>query len=658
MKAAERNEFLHGAVLKITREDTLPDIEKHLSLMKETGFNIAVIWPSSFWWEEKKEGYPFNTGKEILRIAERLGMKIIMELAGQISSLEYMPDFLMKKEYYSYDENGNINRGYDSYGFLNFLHPEVNDIICKHFSLTARTYRDFPALLAYDVFNETNFNSQDEHTIAQFRVYLKNKYKTIENLNRVWERTYTDLEQVDRQSWMWLSVMCEADWAEFYKSTVGIFLRNWCDAVKKEDGEHYIIADNIHSMVSSWGYQDVQNDFQLNEVADEIGMSFYPKGQGGCFPKEKRQLIFDSFYAATGRNGFYVSEMQTHTQAIYNPNTTVYPHELKTWCCEALSAGAKGLIYWMWRPFTKGLQSFSRGLVDHKDRTTPRLDVAREIGSLIDGLGGDAKPIRSRGAILYDLKCEIMQRTYTKAYGVDKDIYISSIHGLYAAMHSSNARCDITTIDDIDNYSLLFLTNHIVIDEKTAKKLKNYVKNGGVLICDGKCGLVNDEAVVHRDIPAGAMNDCFGIDYIDTDYQALVFDYDGKKVNGYYSKEIVEPTGATTIASFECGRPAVTVNSYGKGKVVSIQTQLWYGYHKTSDASILDFAKSIAKEYSLSDHEISAPLSARICETENGRVAFIFNYSDADVIGHFKSESFDCDVSVKANDVIVISEEK
>ena len=153
MKATSRSDFLHGAVLKVTREDTLPDIEKHLLIMKESGFNIAVIWPSAFWWEEKKEGYPFNTGKEILRIAEKLGMKIIMELAGQISSLEYMPDFLMKKEYYSYDENGNINRGYDSYGFLNFLHPEVNDIICKHFSLTARTYRDFPALLAYDVFN-------------------------------------------------------------------------------------------------------------------------------------------------------------------------------------------------------------------------------------------------------------------------------------------------------------------------------------------------------------------------------------------------------------------------------------------------------------------------------------------------------------------------
>ena len=112
------NQFRLGAVLKLTREDTLADIEKNFAGMKDAGFNTCVVWPAAFWWEEKTEFYPFNTGRELLKIAERIGIDIIMELAGQLTVMEYIPDFLMKPEYYARDVNGNVERWADSFGFL------------------------------------------------------------------------------------------------------------------------------------------------------------------------------------------------------------------------------------------------------------------------------------------------------------------------------------------------------------------------------------------------------------------------------------------------------------------------------------------------------------------------------------------------------------
>ncbi len=185
----------------------------------------------------------------MLKLAQKHDIQIIMEIAGQLSTLEYIPDFLMKEEYYAVDENGHIIWGQPSFGFLNYFHPEVNRLICQHFQKTAEAYKDFPALIAYDVFNETMFRSFDPYTMDQFRIWLKDRYKTIENLNAVWERTYSDFSQVDYQNWKWLSIMPEVDYAAFRKASISLFLKNWCDAVKTVDPAHPLIADNIASMI-------------------------------------------------------------------------------------------------------------------------------------------------------------------------------------------------------------------------------------------------------------------------------------------------------------------------------------------------------------------------------------------------------------------------
>ena len=79
-----KRNFLYGSVIKLTREDTPETIEKNFLQMKDSGFDTVVVWPAAFWWEEKKEGYPFNTGRTVLEIADKIGLGVIMELAGYL----------------------------------------------------------------------------------------------------------------------------------------------------------------------------------------------------------------------------------------------------------------------------------------------------------------------------------------------------------------------------------------------------------------------------------------------------------------------------------------------------------------------------------------------------------------------------------------------
>ena len=621
------NNFAYGSVFKVTRRDTPADIERHFSLMKQCGMDTVVVWPAAFWWEDKTEDYPFHTGKVILEIAERLGLKIIMELAGQLSVFEYIPDFMMKKEYHPVDSGGHREWGQSSFGFLNYFHPEVDALIRKHFAEAAAAYRDCPTLLGYDVFNETMFRSFDSYTIAEFRLWLREKYGTIEALNEVWERTYSDFEQIEYEQWKWMSIMPEADWNAFKKASIGRFLRGWCDAVRKVDPHHMLIADNIHSTVSpKCTYDRPQDDFDLKRTVGEIGMSFYPKQMGGTMENALRHEVFDGFYAASKREGFFVSEMQTHIQALHNQATCVRPAELTRWCLEAYAAGAKGLIWWMWRPFDKGLQTLGRGLVDYRDRTTERYDQAKKIGELYRR-HGVLTPLRGRVGVLYDPLCDDFGRIFAKSYNLDASLYTSSLFGAYKALFELNCPVDIITLEELSHYRAVILSNHRVLDKTRAAALRQYVAEGGTLIIDGRFGLVDDTSLVNADLPGGECNDLCGMDLLDADYEGLDFNYGDLRVRGYWGRELVRMTGGEAVGAFDDGYPAASRVQYGRGTVLTINTYLWYGYTKTHDPSIKQLAARLLDELSLSDLEVTGNAHVRVSENSEQYLFFIFNYT-------------------------------
>ncbi|MBQ5748812.1 MAG: beta-galactosidase, partial [Oscillospiraceae bacterium] len=466
--------YPYGSVYKVTREDDAATIRRDFEMMRDSGMDTVVIWPPAYYWEEKTKDYPFATGKMILRLAQEIGLQVIMEMAGQLSVFEYIPDCEMKPEYYALTENGTREWAQPSFGFLNYFHPEVKEKICAFYHAAALAYRDEPALLAYDVFNETMFRSFDGYTMDAFRVWLQKKYGTIENLNAVWERTYTDFSQVDYDKHKWMSIMPRADYCAFRKASIGMILDPWCDAIRSVDAVHPLIADNIHSQLALCGsYDRPQDDYDLKRHVDEIGMSFYPKGVCGVMAPAMRHQVFSGYYNASQEEGFFISEMQTHIQALFNPTTAVRPWELKQWCYEAYASGAKGLIYWMWRPFSKGLQTMGRGLVDYRGRETPRLSMAKEFGEQFRKYGV-LKPVRARVGIVYDPLCEDFQRAYTEAYGVDQQIYLTSIYGAYKMLFDRNIPCDMICMEEIEKYDAIILTNKIVLTCDEAEKLSQY----------------------------------------------------------------------------------------------------------------------------------------------------------------------------------------
>ena len=583
-----------------------------------------------------------------------------MELAGQLSVFEYIPDWAMKEEYHPIKLSGEREFGQDSFGFLNYFHPEVEELICAHYRAAALAYKDFPALIGYDIFNETMFRSFDEYTLRAFRDWLREKYQTIDRLNAVWERTYSDWSQISFERWKWMSIMPSVDYAMFRKASIGIFLKKWRASLEEIDDSHLIIADNIHSQVSpacmGYGYIRPQDDFGLKEAAGSIGMSFYPKGMGGTMPAARRWQIFDGFFAASDREGFLISEMQTHIQSLFNYKTCVRPYELKQWCYEAFAGGANGLIYWMWRPFDSGLQTLGRGLVDYQGEPTERYDTATKIGKELCELGA-MKPRVGKVGVLYDPMNDDYSRQIANSYPVDENIYLLSVFGAYKAMFDENVPCDIMTWEELDQYKTVILSNQLLMNESRAEKLCAYVKNGGTVILDGRFGILDDTARTLRPLPGGVANCLTGTAYLDADYEGLSFSYKNEDFSGYFGRELMKVTDGQVMAAFADGFPAVVRKSYGKGTVISFHTHVWYGYAKEAALSHGKIAKLLADEFSLRTFTLEGNVKVRVCENKDVRVLVVFNYTNQEQHARITLEGKVFEARVAANDCIILKEE-
>jgi beta-galactosidase len=138
------------------------------------------------------------------------------------------------------------------------------------------------------------------------------------------------------------------------------------------------------------------------------------------------------------------------------------------------------------------------------------------------------------------------------------------------------------------NYKLLFVPGVAVMDEATAGKIRDFVKNGGTVIMTSNSAIVDESGQVFATTRPGRLSDVFGIrvgSYEETEMlneisrksykgKKLEITCKGKTIDTESSRfDIVEPKGAEVIGrltSLDKDYPIITSNKYGKGKAIYV----------------------------------------------------------------------------------------
>ena len=571
-------EYQFGAVYIIEQDYTPDEIRRDLACMKEHGCNLITLWPiGNAWLAEDSHQWIFTQTRNVLDECSKLGVQAILQLFGQNQAQEFMPDSALTKEMMVVDERGgHLN---ENCFWANLNHPGVREYMDRYFRAAINALKDHPAVYGYDVFNEAHFRSDDEYTVRLYQQWLEDKYKSIEQLNRIWYRRYESFAQVlpdkRRSAYsIWSSIMPDLEYERFRSVTLTDICRFLYQTAKKYDDSKPVIIDGTSAQILSADITMRNNDeFATAKIPDIYGATFYPKSWGRNYRKTPWTLsMYYSVPAGAARKAgkpYFVNELQTHTQSVLTPGSEVTDQELYNWILMCIFTGARGLQLWRWRPFLHGYQSTGRGLTGMDGTPNRRARRVKELVTLLHQhreLFGSDFTIRKP-----DVKIAVSysSRLYFDAFlKWNNSFWSQEVEGFYRLFWNQGMAVDFTDLEELDeeDVRVLVLPSTLSISEKTALQLAQYVERGGILIADGRLGSVNEYGEVPAEgIPGRTLSRLFGVVETDVD-SGHNFSINGTVIPCNFMEQILKiEDGVQVLAAMEDGNAAVTLHSYGKG---------------------------------------------------------------------------------------------
>ena len=578
--------FLFGAVYIIEQDYTDAEMRRDLTNMRDCGFNLVTLWPvGNAWLAKSSHEWVFTKTRYVLDVCQELGMKAILQLFGQNQAQEFMPDSA---------ETPDMEYG-DQYGpwynvdcmWANLNHPVVRDYFDTYFREAITALKDHPAVYGWDVFNEAHFRSDDEWTTRKYQDWLREKYGTIEKLNKEWYRRYESFAQVRpekrRASYsIWSSLLPAVDYEKFRAESLTETCRFLCDTAKKYDDAHPVMIDGTSAMIL---VDDLTlrncDEFETAYVPDIYGATFYPKSWGKNFKDTPWTLsMYFSIPAGAARKAgkpYFVNELQTHTQSVLTPGSEVSCEELVSWTLMCVFTGLSGMQLWRWRPFLHGYQATGRGLTLMDGTPNERaaamgalMDVLRANGTLFDRFTVSRPAVQ----IAYNYDVRLFFDSLLKFGEAGESFWARNMEGWYKLFWNWGMDAEFTDLSRLGEAEqqtpILVLPGAVRVSGDEARRLCRYVEQGGILIADGRMGALDEWGCVPPEgIPGETLSRLFGVVEADVDSGGKMLAGGRALPTGFETQELeLTDPAAQVLAEMEDGAPAVVLHRYGKGKTL------------------------------------------------------------------------------------------
>lgn len=560
--------------------------EKDIDNIKKLGFDSLQIRMQWRWHERIKGQFKWDDSDRIFEICKQRGVRVIVQFM-----LETAPEWLFDEhDCHRVAPDGNpilpITEGaFYVGGWLPcFDHPAVRREAEKFIVEVIERYKRHESLLGWSVWNEPrnrpNGECACEESRKKYRKWLADRYGSIENLNNFLGKCWGCWDEIKPPPGM-------GDYAEMYMwkqwgmSSVTDRVKWMHRLVKARDPEHIAFSHVGNPSITQNVLNDGSDDFMVAREVDFYGMSY------GC--SNMKSWIFPSLKIDWMRSVspyFWVYEIYpNHAQWIKE----VDPADLNLWIWTSIGGGAKGIYYWQYKNERVGVESAGHGLVGLDDSQNERTEVAAEAALKIrehDDIFRNAIPAAADIAMVYDCRADLVASieenlAFKSYYGVN--CYKESLYGSYGMFARSNIPVNWisaheTEIDRINDYKAVYLPYAVIMNDSYAEKLKKFVENGGTLISEASLGLRTENTWVSRFMPGCGLESLFGC--IEQKRVLLCPEDDSNEVTAGSIKlkafKFISDLAVTTakvIGTFQNGKPAVTVNEYGKGRAI------YMGFH-------------------------------------------------------------------------------
>ena len=488
------------------------EIKKDVERMKSLGLNTVRIGEFAWSTMEKAEGvYDFEIFKYVMDVMYENGIYTVLCTPSCTPPrwvFKKHPD-LMRHGYYGYNR---IVADVHSRCHPCKTHKGIRVLNAKIAEEMSKALGNHPGLIGWQIDNEVypyDFGCFCDRCASEFRVYLKNKYKTIENLNKKWVtnrwslnyESFDDINPPAPKSWEHPSHSVE--WWRFQCQLINTYVWEQAEAIRKHSSAPIgtdMMMDNAFSYnLMNKGLDVVQHNHYDNQ--DELYKTFFN---------------YD-FYRTLKKTPFWVTETQPGYNGSYAAYNGYRPcgHNYINSLAPIVQGGEMNL-YWLFRCHPTGHELGHGAVYSSAGVPSPIAPSIKKLAQTLDTCGGFLKEtrVKSKLALTYSstsVKNFMFAPIITKLDNFDHSFRPLIIDTFYDAFRHYNVDV-IETDKDLDEYEIILAPLLSCFDDcGFGERVTKWVENGGTLIAGPLSDIMTDYAAKHTDKTYSILEELGGI---------------------------------------------------------------------------------------------------------------------------------------------------
>lgn len=451
----------------------------------------------------------------------------------------------------------------------------------------AERYGANPHVACWHINNEYGGECYCENCAKAFRVWLREKYGTIDAVNAAWNMEFWghlvyDWDEIvppnalgdgmwhDKTTFAGISI----DYRRFMSDSLLSTFTMERDAIRQHDKETPITT-NLMGTYKGLDY------FKWAKEMDIVSWDNYPAYNTPWSYVSMRHDLMRGL-----KNAPFMLMEQTPSQQNWQPyNSLKRPGQMRAQSYQTVAHGGDTIQFFQLRRSRGGCEKFHGAVISHAETENTRVfrEVA-ELGAELEKIGQYTMGAENKSdvGIIFDWD-NYWALEYTSGPNVDLT-YVKQIEQYYRYFYAKNISVDMIPVDaDFSQYKVVVAPVLYMVKEGMKEALEAFVKNGGTLVTGYMSGIVDQSDNVHMGGYPGPLRGLAGvwveeIDALAPEQSNRVVFHDGASVSCHTVCDIIHTEGAECLAvygeDFYAGTPAVTKNSFENGSVFYVGSVL------------------------------------------------------------------------------------
>jgi beta-galactosidase len=605
-------------------------LEKDVQLMQQAGISVVRMGESSWGlWEPEEGRFEYAWMDRVVERMHQAGIRVILGTPTySIPAWLYRkhPEIVVTRlggQYLYYGIRQNTDLANPTY---RFYCERVIRRILEH-------YKNNPAVIGYQIDNETSSSGAANPDVQiGFADYLKKKFKTVDELNKVWGLNYwgqrlNDWNELPPRDGI-INPGWKLEWERYSQWLTTDFLAWQAGLVNEyKRPDQFVTHDFAGPPRPEVNEREIARSLDIAASNPYHGTQDSFDGQGSSYVGDYTRSLKQTNYLITETNADTIGWDSKEQYPPYDGQMRldVYTH---------ISSGANMVEYWHWHSIHYGQETYWKGVLGHDlEPGRPYAEVSRTAHELqrIGPRLVDYKPT-NHVAIFY---------SNDSHYGIefmkfsDRVGYHTMMQQFYGVLYRANVGVDFVFPEstNLSDYKVIVVPPLYVASDATLGKLVEFVHNGGHLVVSFKSGFTNEYDTVRWTMAPGPLREAAGFHYQEFSSlrQPLALKGDpfhagsDNKVSDW--AEMLIPDTAEALAYYDHPffekYPALTRNHFGKGTLTYEGTVL-------SDKLQEDVLLNVLKLAGLTGPDQKLPPSVRVKHgtTRGGKtIHYYLNYS-------------------------------